>query len=202
LKEKILMAQNDVFRVTMVQSVNGERVANVFYYRQESGNSGFDPKFDLGTGLEATINPIMVANLGVGWKCLCYEIALMGVTGQQFFRVVSAETPGAVGSNTLNAATVAVAAVFTATGGRSGTGRAYISGLDQDYEERNNLNATGLAAIDAINDALILPLVSNGVTFQQGRYKATPSPVFDPWVLADVRVPLAKLKSRRQSTKC
>lgn len=196
------MAQNDIWRATMIQSVNNERIANVFFYEQQSSDSGLDPRQDLGDGLEATINPLMVTNLGTGWKALCYEITKVGVPGQQAFRVLSAGAPGVRLGIPLNAGTVATIAQFTATGSYRGTGRTFISGLTDEQINRNNLSAAGLTEVDIIGDALIQPLVQNGVTFQMGRYNKLWVPPFDPWILSDVRVPTTKLRSRRQSLAC
>lgn len=210
------MSQNDIYRVTMVQSVNNSRVANVMYYKQDSVSGSNDPKFDLATGLEATLNPLMVTNLSAGWKTLCYEVAQVDLPGQAFFKLDSAGTVGAVLVSAFNAATVVTIATFTATGSHDGTGRFFLSGIPVDYENRNNLTADALIAIGPIGDQLILPIVSDGVSFIPGRapgFKKDPAStpevplpdlptLFDPWVLEDVRIPLTKLRSRRQTTRC
>ena len=196
------MAQNDIYKVTMIQSVNGSRVANVLHYRQDSVSGGNDPKQDLADGLEATLNPLMVTALSSGWKTLCYEVAQVGLPGQAFFKVDSAGTPGGVAIESFNAATCAVLATFTATGSHQGTGRLFLAGIPVSYEHQNNLLRDALDVIGPIGDQLILPIVQGGVTFTPGRYSATSTPVFDPWILEDVRIPLTKLRGRRQSTKC
>lgn len=196
------MAQNDIYRVTMVQSVNGSRVANVLYYKQDSVSGGNDPRQDLAAGLEATLNPLMVTALSNAWKTLCYEVAQVDLPGQAFWKLDSVGTVGGVVQESFNAAVCAVLATFTATGSREGTGRLFLAGIPVTYENRNNLTADALVAIGPIGDQLVLPIVSGGVTFIPGRYSATSTPTFDPWILDDVRIPLTKLRGRRQSTKC
>lgn len=210
------MAINDEYRVTMVQSVNGSRVANVMYYKQTAGSGSVDPKVVLGQGLEAALNPVMVAALSIAWKCLCYEIAQIGLPGQSFFKWPSGLTPGVIAGESFNAGVAAIIAEFTATGSHDGTGRFFCSGIPITYEHRNNLNTTGLTAIGLIGDELIKPIVQGGLTFVPGRaagFKKDPAstiPVplpdiatpFDPWILEDIRIPLTKLRSRRQSAKC
>ena len=210
------MAINDIYRVTMIQTVHGSRVANVMTYKQTAGSGSTDPKIDLATGLEASLNPVMVAGLSNTWKTLCYEIAQIGVPGQAFFKQDSAGTIGAIAVPAYNAAVCATIAQFTATGSHDGTGRFFLSGIPFTYEHRNNLNTTGLTAVGLIGDELVKPIVSGGLTFVPGRapgFKKDPlstpgAPLpdiatpFDPWILEDVRIPLTKLRSRRQSQKC
>lgn len=210
------MAINDIYRVTMIQTVNGSRVANVMGYKQTAGSGSTDPKIDLGTGIEASLNPVMVTNLSVAWKTLCYEIAQIDLPGQPFFKHMSAGTGGAVAVSSFNAGVVATIAEFTATGSHDGTGRFFLSGLPLTYEHNNNLNTLGLTGVGLIGDELIKPIVSGGLTFVPGRlpgFKKDPAStpevplpdlptLFDPWILEDVRIPLTKLRSRRQSAKC
>lgn len=210
------MAINDIYRVTFVQSVNGQRVANVMTYKQTAGSGSTDPKIDLATGLDAGLGVAMKAGLVATWIALCWEIAQIDLPGQPFFKQLSTSGSGSVLSAGFNAGVVATIAEFTATGSHDGTGRFFVSGLPIAYENRNNLNTTGLTAIGLIGDELIKPVVSGGLTFVPGRapgFKKDPAStpevplddlptLFDPWILEDVRIPLTKLRSRRQSAKC
>lgn len=210
------MALNDVWELTYVQTVNGTRISNVYFYRQATSDGADDPRENLGKGFDQGPAQVFQAELSFGWEGLCYEIRKVDVTGQQFFRELSTTGVGAELGEAYNAATCATIATFTATGSHDGTGRTFIAGFPITYENRNNLTGDGLTAIDLIGDALILPITNNLVTFIPGRAPGTkqdpastpevPLPdiptAFDPWVLTDVRVPLTKLRSRRQSTRC
>lgn len=195
------MAVGDIWQLTHVQTSSGTRLTNVHYYEQDDADGVNDPRKDLADAFDASVATKMEAALGIGWDSLCYEIKKVGVTGQAFWKQLSTQGPGTVLGEILNAATVAVCAQFTAGGSHSGTGRMFVSGLPITYEERNNLNTTGLTAIDTIGDESILQIASGGVNFTPGLLTAGSSPL-RPWVLADVRIPLTKLRPRRQSTKC
>jgi len=196
------MAQNDIFQLTFVQQVNARRITNVFFYQQLSIDGPIDPKLSLANAFEGHVGAKYVNNLSVSWDALCEEVKLVTMTGQQFFRKLNVDGPGLILGNALNAATVAVIATFTPGGSHTGTGRTFISGLPQTYEERNNLNLAGLTAIDLIGDSLVPIINDSTVTFQCGRFNKLASPTFEPWVLSDVRVPLTKLRPRRQTTRC
>lgn len=205
------MALNDVWQLTHVQEVNNTRITNVHFYEQTSGGSEENVRISLAVGFENSVATVMAANLAAGWDSLCYEVKKVGVTGQQFWRHLSTVGPGTKAGETMNAATVATIAHFTETGSHRGTGRAFISGFPVDYEERNNLNSTGLAAIDLIGDEMIKEINFGGFTFDPGKgptledVEGEPEKVefpFQKWVLSDVRVPLTKLRARRQSTRC
>lgn len=210
------MAIGSIYRVSVIQSVNANRLVNVWHYKQTAGTGSTDPKLELAKEIEATINPVMVAGLSVAWKTLCYEVAELDLPGQPFFKYDSVGTVGAILGESFNAAVAATVALFTATGSHDGTGRSFIAGLPITYENRNNLNNTGLLAVGAIGDELIKLIVGGGYTFQPGRapgFKVDPAStpevplpdiptLFDPWVLEDVRIPLTKIRSRRQTTKC
>lgn len=210
------MAIGSIYRVSVIQSVNGQRLVNVWHYKHTAGTGSTDEKLELATAIEAVINPVMVAKLSIAWKTLCYEVAELDLPGQPFFKHDSAGTVGAIAGECFNSAVCCTIALFTATGSHDGTGRTFISGLPITYENRNNLNATGLLAIGPIGDELIKLLVGGGYTFQPGRapgFKKDPASTpevplddlatpFDPWILEDVRIPLTKLRSRRQSVRC
>lgn len=210
------MAIGSIYRVSVIQTVNGSRLTNVWHYKQTAGSGSTDPKLELATEIEATINPVMVAALSVAWKTLCYEVGEIGLPGQEFFKHLSAGNGGTVMESSFNAGVCAVIALFTETGSHDGTGRTYISGIPLTYENRNNLNTTGLTGIGTIGDELVKNIVGGGYTFQPGRppgFKKDPAstpevPLPDlptlwaPWILEDVRVPLTKLRSRRQSARC
>lgn len=196
------MSQNDIWKLVHVQDVNGQRLTNVFFYEQQDPDGPSDPKVDLATAFETVVATQYEDNLAAGWDGLCYEVSNANLTGQQFFRQLSTKGPGTVLGDTINAATVATIATFTPGGSHTGTGRSFISGFPDSYENRNNLNTAGLTAIDLIGDTLI-PLISNGgVSFQCGRFNKLAAPPFEAWILSDVRVPLTKLRPRRQSTRC
>ncbi|GAG70824.1 unnamed protein product [marine sediment metagenome] len=207
---------NDIWQLTYIQTVNATRISNVFYYRQTTSDGVTDPREDLGVGFDQGPAQVYEAELAAGWIGLCYEIAKVGVTGQQFFRTLATTSPGAEAGEAYNAATAATIAFFTATGSHDGTGRTFIAGFPVTYENRNNLTGDGLLAIDLIGNALLLPITRLGVTFVPGRapgFKKDPASTpevplpdipttFDPWILEDVRIPLTKIRSRRQSTRC
>lgn len=196
------MAQDDIFKLTFVQSVNNTRVTNVYHYQQTTPDGTADDQRDaLAEAFEAVVAAQYEANLASGWEGLCYEISKVGVTGQAFFRVLYGLGPGQQGGDTINAAAVALISLHQASGGRGRVGHAYITGFPEDYEWRNNLTEDGLTAIDLIGDSLVGEITAQGATFNAGIIPKGSS-IFEPWVVSDVRIPLTKLRPRRQSTRC
>lgn len=196
------MPQGDVYKLVYVQDVNGTRVTNVFFYEQTQADGTQDDQRDaLAAAFETVVASQYESNLAPGWQGLCYEISIVGVTGQQFFRVLATTGPGQKTGDTINAAAVALISQHQAVGGQGKVGHAYITGFPKDYEQRNNLTTEGLTAIDLIGDSFVGEITNSGTGFQQGNVdKLTQS--FSAWVVSDVRVPLTKLRPRRQSTRC
>lgn len=210
------MPLNDVWEVTDIQTVHATRITNVSYWRQDN-SADVPTSFNaLMLGYLASVSNVWAPQLGVAWQSICREARVVGVTGQAFMRNITASSVGAIAAETLNPATVAVIAKFTATGSRIGTGRSYISGIPAIYEQRNNLTLEGLTAMNAIGATLITPFVQSGITFTPGRaagFQKDPASTpevplpdiatpFEPWVLSDERSRLTKIKSRRLSTRC
>lgn len=197
------MAQNDIFQLTFIQRVNGTRISNVFYARQEDPNGANDPRQDLAVAFRVAIWTPYQAQLSNDWEGLCSEVRQVGVEGQANFRDTTGLGVGAILEDALPTSNAAIIAQFTATGGRKGTGRTFVSGIPDTYEERNNLNNTGLTALDVIGDAMI-PAMGAGVgnpSFQLGLV-VTGTANFDQFILTDVRVPIAKLRERTGNSGC
>ncbi|GAI64541.1 unnamed protein product [marine sediment metagenome] len=210
------MALNDIWQVTDIQSVNGTRLSNVTHWRQDNSADPESAFNSLTTGYRNNVPGLWVAQLGAAWSSICREVAIIGVTGQVFMRDTTVVGPGTAVGETLNSATVAVIAKFTATGSFRGTGVSYISGIVAPYEQRNNLTSEGLLAMDIVGVTLVTGFTSQGFAWTPMRAAGfhkdplstpeVPLPdlphAADPWVISDERVRLTKLKSRRQSTRC
>lgn len=196
------MPQGDIYKLTFVQSVNSTRVTNVYHFEQTQPDGTADDQRDaLAEAFETAIAAAYEAALAPGWEGLCYEISQVGITGQQFFRVLYGLGPGQQAGETINAAAVALISLHRETGGRGKVGHVYITGFPEDYEWRNNLTQDGLTAIDTIGDAIAKEITAQGTGFWAGVPLAE-SPGFERYVISDTRVPLTKLRPRRQSTRC
>lgn len=196
------MPQGDVYKLVFVQTVHNTRVTNVYHYQQTQPDGSADDQRDaLAEAFETNVASVYVSALAGDWDALCYEISKVGVTGQQFFRVLSGVGPGSALGDTINAAAVALVSLHQASGGKGKVGHAYITGWPEDYEWRNNLTEDGLTAIDTIGDSLIGAITAQGTTFTAGVVEKLGG-LFKPWVVSDVRIPLTKLRPRRQSTRC
>lgn len=196
------MPQGDIYKLVFVQSVNNTRITNVFYYEQTQPDGAADDQRDaLASAFETNVAQNYSDQLAAGWSGLCYEISKVGVTGQQFFRVLSGVPDGQQPGHTINAAATALISLHRAEGGKGKVGHTYITGWPEDYEHRNNLTQDGLTAIDIIGDSLVGEITAMGTGFKGGVVLAE-SPGFAEWVVSDTRVPLTKLRPRRQSTRC
>ncbi|GAG59337.1 unnamed protein product [marine sediment metagenome] len=210
------MALNDIWQVTDIQSVHATRVSNVTHWRQDNSGTLEDSLTAISFIYLVEVLTKWVPLLGADWSSICREFKIVGLTGQAFMKDTTVIGPGTATGETLNPATVAVIAKFTATGSLRGTGVSYISGIVAPYEQRNNLTEEGLVAMDTLGLTLVTPATSGGITFTPMRAAgskkdplSTPeNPLPDitwpaePWVLSDERVRLTKLRSRRLTTRC
>lgn len=211
------MAQFDEFQLTYVQRVHDTRLTNVLVYQQTSADGTGDPKQALADGwFASTAKADYLANLGPLWTDKCAEVRQLNLPGQDFFRVLSSDDVG-VGVDTLNPATAIQLVMFPSTSGPGQQGSVYISGAPTGDEDRNNLAAGQYATYVAWSEKFLIAIVNSGWTFQLGLPSRPfiaagpgdpPDPpgqtalAFRPFVLADVRVPLTKIRSRRLDTRC
>lgn len=210
------MALNDIWELTDIQNVHGTRLSNVSYWRQDTSGTTQTASASLFLGYQINVSTVMTAALGADWSSICRENRIVGLTGQAFMKETAVLGPGTAVGETLNPATVAAIAKFTATGSFRGTGVSYFSGIVAPYEQRNNLTTEGLTAMDTIGTAFITPFAEVGITWTPMRAAGSkPDPLStpevplpditwpaEPWVMSDERVRLTKLRSRRQTTRC
>ncbi|GAH11988.1 unnamed protein product, partial [marine sediment metagenome] len=125
-------------------------------------------------------------------------------------------TPGTNG-DTLNPATAGQLVMFPNTSGPGQQGSVYASGVAVTEEARNNLSADAYALWVTWAESFLITLGTAGWSFQLGLpsrpfvagdpgadppipdQEALP---FRPFVQADARVPLTKIRSRRLDTRC
>lgn len=211
------MAQGDEFQLTYVQRVHDTRLTNVLVYQQTSGDGTGDPRQALADGwFASTAQADYVALLGPLWTDLCAEVRQLNLPGQDFFRVLAPPDVGA-GTDTLNPATAVQLVMYPANSGPGQQGSVYISGAQTGDEERNNLAQARYNTFVAWSEKFLISIVDSGWTFQLGLPSRPfiaagpgdpPDPpgqsalAFRPFVLADVRVPLTKIRSRRLNTRC
>jgi len=201
------MPQNDEFDLTFIQTVHNTRVTNVLVYRQTSADGAGDARQALADGfLASTALTAWTNHQGTSWVGLCAEVRQRNNQGQDFFRVLAVGVTGS--GNTLNPATAVQLTFKTSGGGVGQNGKLYVSGAATIVEDENNLNNIGYPLFVDTAEKLILPIVNSGYTFQLG-LPSRPGPPDNPtalpfrdFVLADARVPLTKIQSRRLNTKC
>lgn len=211
------MAQFDEFQLTYVQRVHDTRLTNVLVYQQTSTDGTGDPRLALATAwFASTPQALYPMLLGPLWTDLCAEVRQLNLPGQDFFRVLAAPDVG-VGADTLNPATAIQLVMFPSTSGPGQQGSVYISGAPILTEDKNNLAQAQYSSFVAWAEAFLPAITNSGWTFQLGlpsRAFEAPGPgdppdppghsalPFRPFVLADVRVPLTKIRSRRLNTRC
>lgn len=211
------MPQNDEYQLTFVQSVHATRITNVLVYRQSSGDGIGDAKDALADGfLASDARASYTAMLGDAWSGLCAEVRQLNNQGQDFFRVIDVGSGGG-GGPTLNPATAAQMVFFPSNSGPGQQGTIYASGVPLAAEHKNNLVQQAYSGFVAFAADFLTPIENSGFTFQMGLpsrpfIAADPGadpPVigqsallFRPFVLADARVPLTKIRSRRLNTRC
>lgn len=211
------MAQFDEFDLTYIQRVHDTRVTNVLTYQQTSADGTGNPREALANGwfLSTAQNNYEVM-LGDRWRDLCAAVRQRNLDGQDYFRVESLPDVGDQ-STTLNPATAVQLVMFPSNSGPGQQGSVYISGAPLPAEDRNNLQQMVYATWVLWAEMFLVPIVNTGWTFQLGLPSRPfiaagpgdpPDPpgqtalAFRPFVLADVRVPLTKIRSRRLNTRC
>ncbi|GAG60730.1 unnamed protein product [marine sediment metagenome] len=210
------MAINDIWQVTDIQNVHGTRLSNVTHWRQDNSGDTETAFNSLVNGYANSVSGNWIAELGADWTSICREMKIVDLTGQAFMKDATVIGPGTNTGETLNPATCAVIAKFTATGSFRGTGVSYISGLVAPQEQRNNLTEEGLVDMNAIGATLVSTFFASGMNWTPMRAAGSkPDPLStpevplpditwpaEPWVLSDSRVRLTKLRSRRMTTRC
>lgn len=211
------MAQFDEYDLTYIQTVHSTRITNVLTYQQTSADGTGNPREALGDGwFASTAQGNYATMLGTLWTDKCAAVRQRNLPGQDYFRVEATPDVGLV-TGTLNPATAAQLVMFPSNSGPGQQGSVYISGIPPQAEDRNNLEQMVHAAYVAWAEMFLVPIVNTGWTFQLGlpsREFIAPGPgdppdppgqsalAFRPFVLADVRIPLTKIRSRRLNTRC
>ncbi|GAG73775.1 unnamed protein product [marine sediment metagenome] len=211
------MPENDEYQLTLVQRVHETRVTNVFNYMQTSGDGIGDAKNALADGFRAlAVMTTLQIQMGTAWSALCAEVRQLNNQGQDFFRVLY---PGVIGGGgpTLNPATALQCVHYPSNSGPGQQGSVYLSGAPVAAESRNNLTNAAYDSFLALSAEFLETVDNQNFTFVMGlpsRPFIAADPGADPpikgqtalpfrhFVLADVRVPLTKIRSRRLNTRC
>jgi hypothetical protein len=148
------MALNDIYRATVLQTLDGQAMMNVLHYRLSTVGSG---------NVQDALAAIMDSTIGAALKAhLPDDVFYESVTAQKIYPLpvtfpsVNGTTSG-FGTVAVTAFPTEVCAVITkrtALAGPRRRGRAYISGLGSTYVTESMLNATGQTEIGPIGTAM------------------------------------------------
>jgi hypothetical protein len=189
---------NDVAKVVVRGHIGPHPMQNVLHVRCDSplllaeaqtiGN-------DIGAAYDLMLDDI---NTGNGWDNM--EIYDLATAGGPQFTILPATWPalGVQTNGSLPPQTSAVVALRGASGGRSGRGRVYVAGFDEDSSEGDSIDTGPLGRIQDFGDALVglsnqLVIVSYflGTDKTQVNKKNVPIPRVTPLV-TDVTIAVAR----------
>jgi len=133
------VAVNDYYRVTVDQTLHGQKVLNTFYY-QETTSAGGGSSAALANRFAVVVIPTMKA-------CQSNEVQHNGVYAQKIWPLppivpsfdASAAGPGGVPGSSLPSSMAVVMTKQTAFAGRKYRGRVYIAGLAAIHEDDSKL---------------------------------------------------------------
>jgi len=121
------MAVNDIYRITVVGSLNGEPVLNTFHYLETVQGTGTD-ETALGAAFNSSVMPSLAGTLVTAQSLL--TLLIQGVRPVK--PVVSVASAVAAGTNLSGSGCLQVAVVLTrktATPGKGGRGRLFVGAV-------------------------------------------------------------------------
>lgn len=164
------MAVDDLYQVTVVCGVNGQRVVNVMHFREGLDCTDDVPARSICAAYEDVALPLLTACLAPEAAVECIYARRIAPTPGIPFLIVETSSPGELGTECVPSNAAAVISLYTSLASRSGRGRQYISGVPEDYVADGVMEAPLVTALEAYAQALI-----DGI--------AAPAPYDGAWVL-------------------
>jgi hypothetical protein len=148
------MAVNDIYRVTVQQTLHSQMILNTLYYRESVGGVG-GGSADLAARVANLIVPLMKA-------VQSNELTHNAVVVQKIFPApptvpatdTSAAGAATVASNSLPTSVASVITKRTAFAGRKYRGRVFLSGVPASSEDDSKVAAGAVAALNALGTIL------------------------------------------------
>jgi len=161
------MAVNDVLKLNLDQSIDGDQIQNDFYYRVETDDGSGENEDPLALQFEIDVipdwQPVVTADLS--FDCIGTQKVFPGAKRAFRERFITA-LGTAVGQALPIVATALIQKFDPAVSGTGKKGHTFISGISEDEVEKGNLTSV-LAGIAA---PLLTALTSNLVTPGGGIY--------------------------------
>lgn len=162
------MAIGDVFQVTVIGSVFGQRTNMTMHYRQTSGANVGPPAAGLAESAEATwVNDLLAAQSAEYSyeQTICSKI--FPLPRELSWSTSALAALGSVAGDAYTANAPPTITKQTGTAGVRFRGRIYMPGLPAAYVDNGSLTGAGVIAINGASLQLVSPLVDlNGNTFQ------------------------------------
>lgn len=171
------MATGEVYRLSVEFAAFGSNMANVFHFRQESEGLLDVPPFSqvLAERFNDVVVPAYVPILST--QTTINRIVVKGVTDPTDASELVISTAGNGPADPMPLGVAAVIAWRTARGDRSGRGRTYLGGFDENFANNAGaITATGISQLNDLADAIEPGMLSGDPdvsSWQAGIYSYT-----------------------------
>lgn len=192
------MPVNDVYRVALQYSVNGEKCANVLHWRQTSVDGGANVVAELASAVIGSVIPNFIA-------AMSNDAHMDAVTAHKIDPVIGGSivvpdtTVGGLVNDTLPANSVVCISLYSDHLTGRGRGRMYMSGVADQYQKYGRLTNSGPGVYITFGNTLLTPLVGgSGTGFNVGVWSTTGA-VFYDYTYYLIRSRIITLRSRRMA---
>ena len=190
------MAVGELYRLSFNYQVYNVNCVNVFHFEQ-TGASSDDVAQLIQAFLDRYIS-LYQAYCAVEWVPLCVKASRIKPTeGSARLGIIPAGNEGLAAGECMPANQVSVISQYSAVYTKRGRGRVYISGASENFEEKNNHNAAGFAALVPIGEQLnseLVGVVADG-TWQTAIFSET-GDTWEQQTRYEARSPFKKLRGR------
>lgn len=151
------MAVGDIFQVTQVLSVMGQRCVNVLHFKESTACTDQIPARSIAAMYEDVFAPALQLCLSDEVEIQCIYARRIRPTLDIPFLIVESAMPGLVASHTAPPNAAGIVSFYTAVPSRSGRGRAYISGIPESRISDALMEPTQVTALGVWADLFLNP---------------------------------------------
>lgn len=190
------MALNDVFELSLLFNLKGQKLANVLHFEQDSADGAIPPNEDICNAFYEDCWPAMQ-------DLLSNDISLENIKGRRIdptpggVYLLPVGEPGNVGVDSLPPNSTLLTTIYTNELSRSGRGRMSISGIPKSYSQNGLMQNGAIATVAAFYD-LLLATIQYGANavFTYGVWSALAETWYEA-VSYQIRPQLHTLRGRR-----
>jgi hypothetical protein len=192
------MPANDVYKVSMGFTQNGEKMAIVFYVQQTSSDAAGLGPVQCNSAIASIFQPLFSAFQANA----CH---FTSVTSTREFPDAGGrfdteyDEIGLLGTEVLPSQSNIVINLFTDLNGRPYRGRMHVPGLPIEANQDGVLTHDVVALFETLMTALCAPITHSGWTFRMGRF-ITGANLFYPYTSARLQTEFRTMRGRKVAT--